>query len=223
VPAGGSSGERFGWSVDLDRERLAVGAPLFTVPGSGLVQRFQKQASGWQRLESLLPTRPAVHGHFGTGLACAGELAVIAEGASVTTVSLRQSLCRTLLAQPATLSLTNGGRHTLRLNPGREHAGRRFLLMGSASGDSPGFRLGAARIPLVPDAYLASSLPGRRRPPFVNNFGLLGANAPQAEVTIDVPPGTDLALAGLVLHHAFVVLERGVVHVSNTRTLTLVP
>ncbi len=322
VPAGGSSGERFGWSVDLDRERLAVGAPLFfssaqkayvfertaagwqqsavtpalsvtalfgaalalrgdtllvgdpsatggdrawifehdgggwaetaeladfalgdavalsgdgqlaliadpnsgdTVPGSGLVHVFERQASGWQRVEPLLPTRPAVHGHFGTGLACAGELAVVAESASVTTVSLRESLCRTLLAQPATLSLTSGGRQTLRLNPGREHAGRRFLLMGSASGDSPGFRLGAARIPLVPDAYLASSLPGRRRPPFVNNFGLLGANAPQAEVTIDVPPGTDLALAGHVLHHAFVVLERGVVHVSNTRTLTLVP
>jgi hypothetical protein len=42
-------------------------------------------------------------------------------------------------------------------------------------------------------------------------------------VTIDVPPGTDLALAGLTLYHAFVVLDGGVAHVSNATTLTLVP
>lgn len=57
----------------------------------------------------------------------------------------------------------------------------------------------------------------------MNDLGVLRAHAPRAEVTIDVPPGTDLALAGLTLHHACVVLERGTTHVSNARTLTLVP
>lgn len=73
----------------------------------------------------------------------------------------------------------------------------------------PGVRLRGARVPLVPDSYFRMSLPGQRTAPFVSNVGVLGARDPQALGTIDVPPGTSAALAGLTLTHAFIVFDGG--------------
>ncbi len=211
-------------ALSEDGKLALVNSQMDAIPTSaGALEVFEKVAGTWQRGEKIEPSRPTFGGAFGKGVSCEGDLALVLARDSVTTVSVRETLCRTLFAQPDEISLTQGGRQTLRLNPGPEFAGRRFLLLGSASGFDPGFTFLGARVPLVRDGYFRLSLPGQRRPPFVNNSGVLGAEPPQAEVTIDVPPGTDLALAGLQLTHAFVVLDHGVLHVSNARTLELVP
>ena len=193
------------------------------LPDSGLVYVFEKRAGVWEQAETIYPISPFHQRGFGRALECDGDLALVGGGGLIATHSPRESLCKTLLSQPAEISLTTGGRHTLRLNPGRQHAGRRYLLLGSASGHDPGVSVGSSRIPLGPDWDFASSIPGPRRPPCVNNGGVLDAQTPQATVTIDVPPGLDRALVGLKLYHAFVVLDGGIVDVSNVRELTLVP
>lgn len=220
---------RFGAAVALggDGDVALIGAPWDGERAlyAGAVHVFEQVAGAWVLREKLLPDGPRASIQFGQAVSCEGDLALVGMpgGERASSYSPRESLCRTLFAQPEKVSLTRGGRQTLRLNPGREHAGRTFVLMGSATGFEPGIALGGVRIPLVPDAYFWLSLLPHRRSPLVNNVGVLGRLPPQAEVTIDVPPGTSLALAGLTLYHAFVVLERGIVDVSNVRTLALVP
>lgn len=191
----------------------------------GTVHVFERRAGAWHEVEKLHPSTPTLLQGFGQTVSCDGDLALVGSvnGGMVRTYSAREMACRTLSASSAEVSLTAGGRQTLRLNPGRAFAGRRFLLLGSATGFDPGFRLARWRVPLLRDWYFELSLPGQRSAPFVNNLGVLQASAPQASVTLDVPPGTSLALAGLKLYHAFVVLDHGVAHVSNVTTLTLVP
>jgi hypothetical protein len=200
-----------------DGESALIGAPWNSdvTVYAGVVYVLDHAGAEWTVTSELRPAQSVVGGYFGSELALEGDLAVVVGAGQVATFSVDESRCRTLMAQPASISLASGGRHVLRLNPGREHAGRTFLCAGSMSGFEPGFRVRGARIPLVRDPYFA----------FVasRGFGVLGDGPPQAEVVIDVPAGTSQALAGLTLHHAYVVLERGIVHVSNVRTLTLVP
>ena len=197
----------------VDDDLVLVGAPWNDerkVDG-GAVHAFERVAGTWRPKEKLFPPAPERNQGYGHYVTCEGDLAVLgslhAEG--VRTFSARETRCRTLSAWPHEISLATGGRQSLRLDPGREHAGRTYWLLGSASGFDPGFRFRGWRVPVVPDAYLASSLPGRRAAPFVDNIGVLGTRT--AVVTIDVPAGLDLALVGLTLHHAFLVLDHGVV------------
>ena len=209
-----------------DGGRILVGAPQDDDRGrvAGAVYVFRELAGTWLQTEKLFAPAPARLQAFGAGVTCEGDLAIVTSSGALRTYSVSEASCHTLSANPDGISLTQGGRQTLRLNPGAEFAGKTFWLLGSATGFDPGFRLRGARVPLVPDWYFRSSLPGKRQAPFVNNLGVLRANAPQATVTLDVPPGTSLALLGLRLTHAFVVFDGGgVVHVSNTMTLTLVP
>lgn len=193
---------------------------------AGAVHVFEESAGAWSRRAKLHSPAPASNEGFGVSMSCDGDLALLGSlnDGVARTYSPRASACRTLSSSPAEISLSAGGRQTLRLNPGRALAGHTFWLLGSASGFDPGFRLLGVRVPLVPDGYFRMSLPGQRTAPFVNNVGVLRAPSPQAEVTIDVPPGTSPALAGLTLYHSFVVFDGGaVVHASNVRTLKLVP
>lgn len=208
-----------------DGRRAWLGSPYADDPvhGSGVVHVFEKGAAGWQRIEKRYPVNPGTFRGFGRALSCAGDLTLVLGGGLVSSYSQGELLCRTLFSQPTEISLAQGGRCTLRLNPGSRHAGRTYLLLGSASGFEPGVRLGRQRLPLEPDAYFTSGLPGSVRPPFVNNLGVLGASTPQATVTIDVPPGLGPALIGRTLYHAFLVIDHGIVDVSNVRELRLVP
>ena len=208
-------------------DQAIVGAPWDRQRGrnAGAAFLFGESAGSWQETEKLHPTDvPFVLQAFGDAVSCEGDLALVSgSGIQRAYTFALDGRCNTLSARPETLSLTAGGRQTLRLNPGPEFAGKSFLLLGSALGTDPGIRLRGVRIPLLRDSYFTSSWPGTRRPPFVNNLGLLRPQTPQALVTIDVPPGLDLALAGLVLHHAFIVYDTNILHVSNVTTLELVP
>lgn len=131
-------------------------------------------------------------------------------------------------AAPATLSLALGGSQTLQLDAGATHGGLFYILLGSAAGTFPGVRLGeSAYLPLNPDSYLLSRLIAPSAPPIASGLGALDAHG-RATVALTVPTATNPALAGLALHHAYVVLDPAAEHkktpaASNAIRVELVP
>ncbi len=130
---------------------------------------------------------------------------------------------RTLWTDAETLSLTTGGAVTFDLVAGGSQAARPYLVLGSASGTSPGVVLRGQRVPLNVDGYFMTtlSLPGVA--PFIATLGLLDARG-RAQAGFALPPGL-VALAGLHLDHAYVVLDAATVtvrHASNAVPLDLV-
>ena len=136
-----------------------------------------------------------------------------------------------LAAAPAALSadtrgvsLTEGGQQTLSLEAGAEHAGKLYWVLGSATGTSPGMELLGAKLPLVHDAYFDFTLKHPNSAALVHTLGMLDAPKGSDVAAIAVAPGLDPLLLGLVLHHAFVVLDGGSIDlVSNPVSLTLTP
>lgn len=125
------------------------------------------------------------------------------------------------------VSLTAAGAQTFSLYAGQEHAGRTFLLLGSASGTEPGIPLDGHTLPLAVDAYTFQTLLQPNSPPVANNLGVLDAVG-SATASFTVPPGLSLVWAGLVVHHAYAVLDLqptslSVALTSNAVALTLVP
>ncbi|QDU66194.1 hypothetical protein [Engelhardtia mirabilis] len=100
-----------------------------------------------------------------------------------------------------TVPLTTGGPQVLYLDAGAAHAGEIYLVIGSASGTSPGVVFGNATIPLNFDAYLQTTLQSINTPVFAGTFGILDGTG-QASCSINVPAGLSPSLAGLGLHHA---------------------
>ena len=97
------------------------------------------------------------------------------------------------------------------------------LVLGSASGTSPGIDLGAFTLPLVLDLYTRSTLLLANSALLPGSFGPLDAIGHRA-AAVDLPSGVSPALAGLELHHACVLFSGGsVVGVSNAAPLELAP
>ncbi len=125
-----------------------------------------------------------------------------------------------------TLSVSTGGEHVLRIEAGEEHAGKPYLLLGSVSGTEPGFALPTAVVPLRFDAYTQHALVAPDAPPLRASRGVLD-EAGHALAAFALPAGSDPALVGLTVHHAYLVFEDvvaadDVVLVSNATTLLLV-
>ena len=97
-----------------------------------------------------------------------------------------------------------------------------YVLLGSLSGTTPGIPIGLLVLPLNPDAYLTFTLTSPNTPPLGNSLGLLDAFG-EAAASFTIPPGSSPALAGLTLHHAYVVFGPMVVFASNPVPLRLVP
>ena len=121
-------------------------------------------------------------------------------------------------------SLASGASIALDLLAGSDHAGELAFLLGSASGTTPGFPLDGHVLPLsVADAYFLLTLAGNGlvAPP----LSVLGATG-NASAAFTLPAGLDPALAGAVLHHAFVALDPVLATVelaSNAVAIELVP
>jgi len=120
------------------------------------------------------------------------------------------------------ISLADGGRQELTLNGGPDHGGKLYFLLGSLSGTSPGLQVGAYTLPLNFDAYFSFTLQNPNTPPLASSLGFLdpwGAGA----AAYALPPGLT-GLAGLTLHHAYVLLEADgtVALTSNPVSLDLV-
>jgi hypothetical protein len=122
-----------------------------------------------------------------------------------------------------TLSLSRGGKQRLHLEADIQHAGRFFWLLGSASGTTPGIP-SIPPVPLNVDAYMEFTVSHPET--FIKGgVGYLDSSArAQAAITI-APNDLDPTFAGIVLNHAFLILDEklGYADCSNPVPLTFVP
>ncbi|MEM7204896.1 MAG: aryl-sulfate sulfotransferase [Planctomycetota bacterium] len=105
---------------------------------------------------------------------------------------------------------------------GTAQANKVYVMLGSASGTSPGLPVRGVTLPLVPDPYLifTANASAAGVPPFLGTLDGAG----NASATLFLPPLP--VLAGLTLHHAYAVFDtatRQVTHVSNPVPLRYEP
>ncbi|MEO0652983.1 MAG: hypothetical protein AAFZ65_20075 [Planctomycetota bacterium] len=108
-----------------------------------------------------------------------------------------------LEAVPANLSTVSGGTSNLVLQAGSPNGNKTFYLAGSLSGTSPGLPLAGDILPLNPDAYFNLTLAGNA--PLTNQLGQLD-DLGRGVAQFNLPAGFT-NLAGLTVHHAYVVLD----------------
>jgi len=126
-----------------------------------------------------------------------------------------------LFADVPTLSVATTGTQHLTLDAGPGNANRIFILLGTMAGTTPGLTLpNGTHIPLNPSAYFSFTLANPNVLPLTHSLGFLDANGhTTSSFTLPhVPP----VAAGLVLHHAYVLLQP-VNFASNAVEVTLVP
>jgi outer membrane protein assembly factor BamB len=159
----------------------------------------------------------------GEGLVAALDFGL---GAPLEQVTLLRGEFDSLLAGPDSLatSATQDVAFLLQRSASSS-AGHVYLLLGSASGTAPGLALGEHFLSLAPDAYFLALATAPNQPPFLSTFGFLdGLGHGRAE--FQLPAQLPAALAGTVLHHAWVELDPqdlAVTHASAPRSLALVP
>lgn len=123
--------------------------------------------------------------------------------------------CPTLTGSPSNLALGSGGVQTLSIDAGPSFASAPYLLLGSTSGSAPGLPVGAVLLPLNHDAYFDITLQSPNTPPLGASFGTLDA-AGAATATFTVPNGSNPSLAGVVFHHAALLLDPLLAPVDTT-------
>ena len=122
----------------------------------------------------------------------------------------------------ASLSLSAGGAAHFALDAGATHRGRNYALLGSTTGTSPGQSGYGIHLPLNDGAYFQMTLNRSTLGIFSGFRGRLGADG-KAAAALTVPAGSNPALAGLTVDHAFVVLSApgSIVLVSEPRAFLL--
>ena len=103
------------------------------------------------------------------------------------------------------ISLTPGGSVGFDLIAGTPHAGEVYLVLGSASGTTPGTPIGGHVLPLQFDGYFVLTLSQPNVFPFSQTLGTLDARG-RANASFALPPGLR-ALAGLHFDHAYVLID----------------
>ena len=120
-------------------------------------------------------------------------------------------------------SVASGGSVELELLTGSEHASRFFFGLGSVSGTTPGVPIHGHVIPLNPfDPYFSISVAGGA--PLSPQFGGLDLSGRGSSTFSLAPAGP--AVAGLDVHHAFVVIDPStllVEHATNPVGFELLP
>jgi len=167
TPAGGLPAH--GGQVALAGDHAFLGSVNANLR-NGLVHHFVRTSAGWQPGADILPADlPAKRFgiSFGFQLKADGPLLAVLAATqptektfgSVSTFAFDGTRATLHPSQPQ-LALEDGGTLTLSLDAGVEHAGQRFVLAGSLSGTSPGFRVRGTRIPLNKnrDPYFPHSL-----------------------------------------------------------------
>lgn len=124
------------------------------------------------------------------------------------------------------LGVGGGAQQDFLMLAGPENSVKFHWIVGSATGTSPGVVIApTVVVPLVPDAYGLQTVFNPGQPPLVGSIGLLDADGVSARSFV-VPVGLSPALAGLTLHHAFLVYDPFTLFIeasSNAVSLTLVP
>ena len=112
-----------------------------------------------------------------------------------------------LIADRLSLSALVGGSQKWLLDAGAAHANKLYLVLGSATGTSPGTLVDGVSLPLNVDAYTLLSLSKANSALLTSTLGLLDA-AGQTTASLNLPP-LDTSFVGLVLNHAFLVFDGG--------------
>lgn len=111
-----------------------------------------------------------------------------------------------LAGSPSELSLASGGVQTLSIGVGAAYTNDLYLLLGTTSGTSPGFPAGGLTLPLNFDAYLSYTLTSPNQAPLSASLALLDMNG-GGTATLTIPAGSNPAFAGVLIHHAAIVLK----------------
>ena len=120
-----------------------------------------------------------------------------------------------------TISVSTVGSRILSLDAGVANAGRIFFMLGTFTGTTPGVTLaGGTVLPLNPSFYLTWTASNPNTAPLTNSLAHL--NGSGQATTLFTLPHLPPSAAGLVLHHAYVLLQP-IDFVSNPVSLTLVP
>ncbi|QDU68021.1 aryl-sulfate sulfotransferase [Engelhardtia mirabilis] len=131
-----------------------------------------------------------------------------------------------LWSDAAEVSAASGATVGFDLLAGSDFAGHVYLLLGSASGTSPGLPIDGELLPLVtPDPYFNLTLGQPNVAPFAQTLGVLDGQG-RASASLTVPAGAVGALVGVTLDHAFVAIDPvgfAVSLASNSQSLTIVP
>ena len=111
-----------------------------------------------------------------------------------------------LVGAPSTISLATGGTQQLLVEAGSQAPLNFYMFLGSASGTGPGLAVDGLPLPLNYDAYFESTLLYPNTAPLEQSFGVLPPDG-QLVATWTIPPGLGSQLAGVVLHHTYLVIE----------------
>ena len=132
----------------------------------------------------------------------------------------------TLGSAQSEISLGDGGSQILSLDTPDEFGEDFYWMFGSATGTEPGIDFGdGVTLPLVFDGYFNSTLSSPFQPAFTDFVAQLAPNG-AATAILSIPAGSNVALAGLQLFHAYLVIDEVTLDVefaSNAVGLTLVP
>jgi hypothetical protein len=128
-----------------------------------------------------------------------------------------------LVGVPGKIPHGAGGTHRLHLNAGAAHAGRLYVVAGSASGTNPGTPIGLFVVPLNIDVYTDFTLANANMGPYVNTVGALDGEG-RGLAQIVIPAGVP-GIAGVVVHHAYGVLDafNNLVFASEAARLEILP
>jgi hypothetical protein len=217
----------FGASVSLTDD-----GALVTREGSGVCSiapaayRFQRSSGGeWSQVAQL--TYPPSAFLFGAAGALDGSRVLVGYP-QVAASQGRAVVFETepLQASVSHLSVSAGGQQALTLNAGFEQASALHWLLSTSAGTAPGLPLPGSGLVLPlnssPLLLFTAQNPNALVP---GALALLDGHG-LASATLTLPPASDPVLVGLVVHHAFLVLEATTLaaeFTSNPVALTLVP
>lgn len=235
---GALPGDEFGVAVaggaDLDGDRrpdVVVGAYRGSVAlsGAGSVYAF----SGHNGKQLVVQHGENVDDRLGVSVALLGDLdgdgyGEFAAGAVYSDLGGRDAGCarvfsfaaRALTANVLTISVATGGTQVLSIDVGPEHAGRSFLLLGSASGTAPGFKLQGVEVPLRFDNYTQYTTTNLNSSLLLGSPGTLDALG-RGTARLQLPTGMPASLVGTTLFHAAVVYDNKVRLATNAAPVNL--
>ncbi len=227
-----------GWSVAVSDARAVVGVPT-ALGDSGAGYLFEQRPCGWFPSSKLVASPPPVSDQMGYAVAISGDVVVLGAphfpdtpptgffpgAAYVFSVAGGEPV--SLAGSPPTASLSMPSTpHVLTLDACEGHAGKVYLVLGSATGTSPGVPVGDFVLPLVPDPYFFWTVEHPDSPVLSDSLGFLDDEGDGTTV-FQLPVGLPPSLIGLVLHHAYAVIDLpgtgDFVHASNPVALAIVP
>jgi len=248
---GGTAGARFGTAVaaagDVDYDGLPdlwIGAPESDVAGSRsgridchagstgeLLARFEGAAAN-ARLGTTIVAGPDVTGEGGPDAiaGATGEAVPGTNAGAIRVVRPSDELPppppdphEPLESDRTVISWSARESQHLELRAPSEHAGRRFLFLGSASGTAPGFHANGIHVPLNRDRFMLAGLISpsfSALDPVSGRFDDEGGSS--SELRLE---RRHRAWIGHTFDHAYVVLDRRcrVVFASNPVSVTIVP